>query len=246
MPQHAPARYRLARRLAFVALVTGAVPTLAGCNPDIFDVSVLLAKESYPVDFGTSMGNVPTTTCAAGDTMVCGSGQNVTVDGGAGTATVTLACDGGKSLCYAQANVTATATVDVLQDDSFTSAVGRRAVSVVRMVDLQYTVPSNTTTFTLPEIDVYVGPAGSAATTDPGVVPVDKTEPLAAGAIFTDARHLTVADGSPARDLIETDIRNESPFVFLIAAAPRLEAGAPLPAGKLEIDVQPLVGLGLR
>lgn len=224
-----------------------AVGALAGCNPDIFDVSVALAHQSYPIDFGNAMGTIPSTACNAGDTTVCGNSQMIMLDNNAGQVTVNLACDGSKNLCYAQANATAATTIDVLQDDSFTSAVGRRAVSVVRMLDLQYTVPTNTTTFAIPEIDVYVGPPGSKTPTDAGVVPVDKIPPIPAGTTFTGSpRHLTVADGSPARELIESNIRNEAPFVFVVTAAPRLEAGATLPAGKVVVDVQALLGLGLR
>lgn len=246
-PVASPLLASLGHRLWVAVLVVAVGGALAGCNPDIFDVSVSLAHESYPIDCGNAAGTIPTAACTAGDTTVCGNSQNIGLDGNAGQVTIGLACDGSKNLCYAQVNATAAATVDVLQDDSFTSAVGRRAVSAVRMLDLQYTIPSNTTTFTIPEIDVYVGPAGSKASTDSGVVLVDKISPLAAGTTITGSpRHLTVADGSPARDLIEGSIRSESPFVFVVSTAPRLEAGATLPAGKLVVDVQPLLGLGLR
>ena len=229
-----------------VTLGLAAAGALAGCNPDIFDVSVSLAHESYPIDFGNATGTIPTTPCSGADATVCGTSQSATLDNNAGQVSVTFACDSAKNLCYAQANATAAATVDVLQDDSFTSAVGRRAVSAVRMLDVQYSFPTNTTTFTIPEIDVYVGPAGSKAPTDSGVVMVDKISPIAAGTTFTDPHHLTVADGSPARDLIETSVRNEKPFVFVVSAAPRLEAGTTVPAGKVVVDVQPILGLGLR
>jgi len=233
--------------LSTLVLCLAASGALGGCNPDIFDVSVALSHESFPADFGNAMGTIPTTTCNTGDTTVCGASQTTMLDDNAGQVTISLACDGSKNLCFAQANATAATTVDVLQDDSFTSAVGRRAVSVVRMLDLQYTIPTNTATFTIPEIDVYVGPAGSKTATDAGVVMVDKISPIAAGTTITGSpRHLTVADGSPARDLIESSIRSETPFVFVVTAAPRLEAGATLPAGKVVVDVQPLLGLGLR
>jgi|GEM_PF-2636352 len=235
------------RWLCLSVCCLGACGALAGCNPDIFDVSVALAHQSYPLDFGNATGTIPSTSCNGGDATVCGTSQTIMLGDNAGQVTVSLACDGSKNLCYAQANATMGTTVDVLQDDSFTSAVGRRAVSVVRMLDLQYTIPTNSATFTIPEIDVYVGPAGSKTTSDAGVVPVDKISPIMAGATITGSpRHLTVADGSPARALIESNIRNESPFVFLVTAAPRLEAGDTVPAGKVVVDVQPLLGLGLR
>ena len=251
MPSLAPPRLSLllsfVRPLGVTAVALAAAATVAGCNPDIFDVSVSLAHESYPIDFGSATGAIPSTPCTAGDTAVCGTSQTTTLDNNAGAVTVNFACDGSKNLCYAQANATAATTVDVLQDDSFTNAVGRRAVSAVRMLDVQYTVPTNTTTFAIPEVDVYVGPAGARTSTDSGVVMVDKIPSLAAGTTITGSpHHLTIADGSPARDLIETSIRNEAPFVFVVSASPRLEAGAPVPAGKVVVDVQPILGLGLR
>jgi len=237
--------WSMRHRLLVLCLAAGGA--LAGCNANIFDVSVALAHQSYPIDFGNATGTIPSTPCNGGAATVCGNSQTVMLDNNAGQVMVNLACDSAKNLCYAQANATAATTVDVLQDDSFTSAVGRRAVSVVRMLDLQYTVPTNTATFTIPEIDVYVGPAGSKAATDAGVVMVDKISPLGPGTTITGSpHHLTVADGSPARELIESNIRDESPFVFVVTAAPRLEAGDTVPAGKVVVDVQPLLGLGLR
>src|SRR3569623_2630108 len=232
-------------RLTVLCLAAGGA--LAGCNANIFDVSVALAHQSYPIDFGNATGTIPSTPCNGGAATVCGNSQTVMLYNNAGQVMINLACDSAKNLCYAQANATAATTVDVLQDDSFTIAVGRRAVAAVRMLDVQYTVPTNTTTFAIPEVDVYVGPAGARTSPASGVVMVDKIPSLAAGTTITGSpHHLTIADGSPARDLIKTNIRNEAPIVYLVSARPRLEAGAPVPAGKVVVAVPPLMGLGVK
>jgi hypothetical protein len=249
-PVSAGPRSRSIRRLrdaAFLTVCLAGGATVSACNPDIFDISVALTKESYPVDFGATTGTVPSFQCDPTNATACGDSQTVPLGNDMGQVTVSLGCDATTDLCYAQADARVTTTVDVLQDDSFTSSVGRRAVSVVRMLDLAYTIPVNTTTFEIPKIDVYVGPSGTMKSSDPGVYLVDSITSLPAGTTVIDPpRHLTVTDGSPARDLMETNIRNKAPFVFLVTTTPRLEAGSPLPAGMVEIDVAPLLGLGLR
>jgi hypothetical protein len=202
----------------------------------------------FTVDFGSATATIPSATCDPQNPTICGGSQIVEYTGGSGEATIDLACDAGTALCFAQVDARGMYTVDVLQDAGFTSAVGRKAVSVVRTVDVAVTIPVNTMSFDIPEIDLFVGPPGTAQPTDPGVVPVDNLQPIAAGTTIAtgDARHLMVADGSQAHDLIASSIEAKTPFVFLLTMAPRLESGAALPAGTLEVVAEPLVGLGLR
>ncbi|HEX4404977.1 MAG TPA: hypothetical protein VH560_09125 [Polyangia bacterium] len=182
---------------------------------------------------------------------VCGTGQTLavmTADGAPADVSVDVGCDATTSRCFAQANARLSYELDVLQDDAFVTKVERRAISVVRSIDLAYTLPTNTLTFDVPRIDVYVGPVGSKTETDPGVVLVDSVQSITAGSTFGDdaRRHLTLADDSPARTLIASSIQAKAPFVFVLVTAPRLDAGAPVPGGAFEIDVYPTLGLGLE
>jgi hypothetical protein len=234
--------------LGFAALGASA------CNVDVFDVDVPLSSHAYQADFGPSSGTIPTVACdPTMPTMptVCGTGQTLavtTADGAPADVSVDVGCDATISRCFAEAHARLTYELDVLQDDAFVTKVERRAISVVRSVDLAYTLPTNTLTFDVPRIDVYVGPVGSKTETDPGVVLVDSLQAITAGLTFGDdaRRHLTVADDSPARALIASNIQAKTPFVFVLATAPRLDAGAPVPGGAFEIDVYPTVGLGLE
>ena len=76
----------------------------------------------------------------------------------------------------------------------------------------------------------------------------DLVRSIAAGTTIAaaEARHLVVADGSPARNLIESSVTSKTPFVFVVTLAPRLESGAALPAGMLAVEIRALLGLGLR
>ena len=239
---------RQSRSASLPITILASVFATLGCSPDIFDVSVALAPEMFPVDFGATTGTIPTVACDPQSPAPCGGDLSVDFTDGNGQATVKPGCDAATARCFAQADARYTYAVNVLQDDNFTSAVGRHTVSLVRMVDIAITIPANTMTFDIPEIDLYVGPPGSLQPSDPGVVSVDSVRSISAGTTIAapGARHLVVADGSPARDLIEGSIKNKTPFVFVLTLAPRLESGAVLPAGALEVDIQPLVGLGLR
>jgi hypothetical protein len=106
-------------------------------------------------------------------------------------------------------------------------------------------MPRNSLTFAVPRIDIFVGPAGTKTETDPGVVIVDSISTGAPLEIFTEPRHLTVADGSAARALIENSIQARKSFVFVVATVMRLDAGTPAPGGTFEIDLLPKIRVGL-
>jgi hypothetical protein len=237
------------RRLgAFAALlIAGAV----GCSTDVFDVDVDLAAQSFALDFGQQSGTIPTASCDATVVQeVCGNAPAVAVDTSSTTGVpsdveVQLGCDAGNGLCYAQANAHAAQAVDVLQDDSFSSRIERHTLSFVQLADVAYTIPVNTLTFDIPQIDIYAGPAGALRETDPGVAFVGSTQPITAGTVVTAPLHVIIDKDTPARPVIEHAVENKQEFVFIVVANPRLAAGAPIPAGAVQIDVSPKLVVGL-
>lgn len=236
------------RTAVTTGLVAAAALSVAGCSSDIFDVSVELGVEAFHLDFGTMAGTVPAVACDAASPQSCGTSSVITLGNGAGETELGAGCDGGTSRCYVQANTRVFYVVDVLRDEAFTSKVGRKAVTLVRMLDVAYTVPSNSATFDVPQIDVYVGPAEARQSGDAGVTMVDSVPLIAARETITSDKpgHLTIADGSPGRALIESSIKRKVPFVFIVTTTPRLESGAPLPSGSMDIVLRPLLGLGVR
>ena len=212
---------------AWTAIIIGLVA--AGCSRDVFDVTVDLHTQTYRADFGTAAGTIPAVSCDPATPATCEQGTG---------------CDAATSRCFVQASGRVPYAVDVFQDDGFTSKIASHVVEFVRVADVAYAVSMNSLTFDVPQIDIYVGPAGITRETDPGVVPVGSTPPLAAGALL-DNGHLTVDDASPARATIEDDIRNERPLTFLLVLSPQIEAGAAVPAGALQVDVSPTLLIGL-
>src|SRR5262245_26896939 len=129
---------------------------IAGC--DWLDFDVDLAKQSFALDFGQQTGTMPTVACdASGGACSAAAPTNLDVPSAAGVPSsvdVSVACDTGSGLCYALANARASQTVGVLQDDSFSSKVGRNTLSLVKLADIAYTISSNTLTFDIPHVDV--------------------------------------------------------------------------------------------
>lgn len=233
-----------------VALATAA-GAAAGCAADVFDVDVALTAKTFVVDFGSQSGTIPTVMCSDAVAQdVCGTSPTVGVDTSSATGVpsdvqVTIGCDTSTNQCFAQGSAHLSQPVDVLQDDAFVTRVERHALSFVQLVDVAYTIPANTLTFEIPQIDIYAGPAGSTRETDPGVAIVGSTQPVPAGAVVTDAQHVTINDATPARPVIEHAIENQQQFVFIVVTNPRLEAGAPIPAGSAQIDVAAKLTVGL-
>jgi hypothetical protein len=223
-----------------------AATVAAGCGSDASEVDVSLTSHAFHADFGAPSGTVPTATCDEAATGGCETAQGLTFTTIEGAdVSVDLGCNWLKFSCFAQANARLPYTVDVLQDRSFMTKVGPQAIARVRMTDLGYTIPTNTLTFDIPQVNLFVGPAGTRAETDPGVYYVGSTGPIAAGGtVVAEPGHLTIANDTPARGIIEQSIQSKQTFVFLFAATPRLEAGASMPAGALEIDLVPTVRLG--
>jgi len=237
---------------AFAFLFTlGVAGGVGGCSADVFDVTVDLTPRTFALDFGQQMGTIPTVTCD--DTIVaevCGSGQSVSVDTSSTTGVpsdvqMQLGCDASTARCFAQATAHASQPVNVLQDDAFVTRIERNALDFVHLVDVAYTIPVNTLTFDIPQFDIYAGPSGARLETDPGVAFVGSTQAIAAGAVVTDPLHVTISDETPARPVIEDAIENKQEFVFIVVAAPRLDAGAPIPAGAVQLDVSPSLVVGL-
>jgi hypothetical protein len=229
------------------AALSAMVIAAAGCDSDLFTVDVNLQKQVYSADFGEAQGTIPTVTCDPAGTDVCGAAIGSTeITSGSASAEVHTGCDAVAMSCFAQARVLGSTSVNVLQDDNFITKVERRGVAIVRDGDVVITVPVNTLTFSVPAIQIFVGPPGATRETDDGVVSVGVTEPLTPGQTVTDsdARHLVVQDGSPAHTFISASVQQKQTMVFLMVMTPQINAGAPLPAGAIEVDMSPKLKLG--
>src|SRR5450432_4133621 len=209
---------------------------------------VALSPPMFWADFGAPVGALPVGACEVARAEACGAGQALdTTNAFFGIdASVDVGCDGATARCFAQTFARVGYELDVRKDDGFMAVAPHDGSASVRVLDLSYVVPANTLTFDVPRVDVYVGPAGTRREIDAGVERAGTLTDLRAGEAFAVERHLDLSEGSAARALVERSLAAFEPFVFLLVMAPRLEAGAAIPAGLLEIDLLQTVRRGGR
>jgi hypothetical protein len=235
-------------RVPLVLLATVAW-IINGCGGKTVGFDVDLQREVYASDFGSASGTLPEIACSTSGDPLCDQLPVVRADTSAATgapsnATVVVACDTQKSRCFAQVSASVFQSVDVRLDPGFKGTLEGRLITFVKVLDLTYSVPSNTLTFAVPAIHVFVGPAGVTRETDDGVVAVGSTPLVPAGATVEDG-HLAIDDASPARSTIENAIRRKQTFVFVLVFTPRIASGDPIPAGAIEVDLTPKLTIGL-
>lgn len=221
---------------------------LAGCgliNSNVFDTEIRLSQQKYTQGFGSATGTIPQVPCGGAlpastcDTAVTALG----ISNAKGSCDATQA----PAQCVATVSSVVSQQVDLSQDASFLSGVGGKAVSALHGVTLYYGVAANTLTFDIPTITVYVGPAGSKAPTDAGVVQIGVIPTIKAGATSGDtASKLQIQSSSPGWSVLSASVQNPKvPFVVLLSTTATLKPPAAVPAGSIELHVTPAVTVGL-
>jgi hypothetical protein len=215
----------------------------SGCG---LGIPITLQTQTFMQNFGNSSGTVQSVPCTQQQDPCTQAAQQVSTALASDGATVTGICNTQAQQCTAQIDATVSYPVNLSMDQSFTSSVAGRAVSIVQSISLLYGVPTNTTTFPIPELDLYIAPAGVTSVTDSRAVYIDKVPSIAkAQTLPSNAGSITVQTNSPAGTQFVHYIQNPTtPFVILINAKPVLSAGEPLPAGEIVVNVTPQITVG--
>jgi len=245
---HRPTPTLTRRRIVLGALSVCAVAAAGACgliNPDIFDITIPLSPQEYTQDFGSNTGKVPSVPCTAA-MNTCQTVANQ-VGGSIQGATAKGICESSTSTCSAEIAATLSYQLQLSNEQSFATSVGGKVVSVVRAIELKYGVPTNTTTFTIPEMMIYIAPQGVKSETDPKAVYIDKIPAIAAKQTLpADSGSLKIAAGTPAFEQFSYYVKNPTtPFNFLLVAKPKVKAGDDVPSGKIVIRITPQITVGL-
>ncbi|MCS6915556.1 MAG: hypothetical protein NZ890_20280 [Myxococcota bacterium] len=216
--------------LVAAALVFGA------CTAPPTETEVRLATQVVRQDFGSTMGTLPVVPCNA-QLNPCNA---LPVP----DSRLKVTCDLSRMQCIGDLSVVVLYTLDLSQDAAFRAGLAQQSADSVRTIILSYGL-SNTLTFSIPETEVHVGPKDIRTPRDPGVVPVGRIGPFAAGKDVPDeSLQLVIDDGSPAHAFLVDRIANpERPFSFLLATTVPFRGGDPIPAGRLEVRLTPIVRL---
>ncbi len=230
-----------------MALVAALAGRLVACG-DVAEDSVALDSMSLQGDFGAATGTLPALSCTADDASACTG-----VPAPAGVSGWQVGCDGAAGKCFGQADMRLQQLVVTTSATSLDTALRKQAVRYLRSVDIAYTIPTNTLTFALARIQIFVvvpAPAadvvaGTGETAASNDVLVGEIAPLAAGEVVTTSRHLVIAEGSPARDAIAGQVGAGRDFGLAFVVSPRVMAGAPMPAGSFLVSYQPTLKIAI-
>jgi hypothetical protein len=229
--------------LPFVLAAAGCI-NLGSNQPSItYDLD---AQEFMPPDFGNQMGKVPTVDCTA-NAGVCAA-----VQAPPGT---TATCEAASHLCVIQADVRLIQTIDLSKQKGFPSSVANTSlIHHVEVNEVRYWTPTNTLSFATPPINISIGSQTVQSETDPGATQLGTLPSLAAMTVtachggtpgtpngaclmpLTDAGKMVL--GRLAKDY-------KTPFNVIVSAHLVAHAGDPVPAGRLDIFVQPEIAFVL-
>lgn len=239
---------RTRRRILLGVVSACAVAAAGACgliNADIFDIPITLSTQEYTQDFGTNTGKVPSVAC----TTTANTCQQVAnqVGGSIQGATAKGICESSTMTCSAEISATLSYQLQIANEQSFATSVGGKVVSVVRSIELKYGVPTNTTTFAIPEMMLYIAPQGVKSETDPKAVYLDKIPMIAAKQTLPpDSGIIKLAAGTPAFEQFSYYVKNPTtPFNILLVAKPKVKANDDVPAGKIVIRITPALTVGL-
>jgi hypothetical protein len=234
-------QYRLGLVLPFLV---GGCLTIDQNGPGIaYD----LTPQEFTQDFGNSMGTVADVDCSMGGDALCAMAPAPM-----GT---TAVCDMTSYKCTLHSDVRLSQTINLSQQNGFPSSVASSsAVKSVSVSAVHYWTPSNTLTFPSPPIDLYVGSQSAQSENDPGVAHLGQIGSLPPGgrtschgAVGTEDSKCDVAldpAGIQALSTLAADYR--TPFNVLVVAHMTVKSGDPVPAGKIDLFVQPAIAFHIN
>lgn len=208
-------------------------------DANIFDTTIRLSPQSYKQSFGSAGGMLAAVTGCTNDAMC--TPLSSWIQGGSARCDVNAA----PTECVIEAPFNLAYPLTLSEDGAFQSGVGQKAVQAVRTIKLDYQV-DNRATFALPELEVYVGPAGVMSKNDTSIALIGRVPATPAAKSQTGA--LEVKDGTDARSkLIYAVQKPKTPLTFLVSGTLQLRSGKPqpAPAGEVEVKVTPSLVVGL-
>ncbi|MSP59942.1 MAG: hypothetical protein EXR72_06305 [Myxococcales bacterium] len=211
---------------------------VGGClmlDSSAISIEYALQPQHFPQDFGALMGTVKDIPCASD--AVCAVIPLPAVANGKAQAK----CDAGK--CAIHADVTIVQTIDLSKEQSFPSSVANSSVVNAVVVNaVRFWAPTNTLSFDTPPIDLFVGSTAVNADTDPGAQRMGTVPVIPQGQTTAQASPKNVTLTEAGKGALATFAKSfRTPFHVLAVAHVVVAAGQPVPAGKIDLYVQPVV-----
>ncbi len=207
-----------------------------------------LQPQEFKQDFGSATGTLPMVPCTMDSQC-----NAVPVPAGV-MPSPTMSCDPAAHACMATFDVRVYQQVDLSTEPNFPSSVLNAVVQTVSIDAVHYWTPTNTLTFTTPTIELWVGPQSATSETSAGATQLGTIPPLPAG------MRTACGSGAPGTADSECDVQltdagqnalailakdYRTPFNVIVVAHVIVHAGDALPAGTIDVFVQPVLAFGI-
>ncbi|WP_428263849.1 hypothetical protein [Haliangium sp.] len=224
------------RTLLFCGLGAALAATSASCiDPDITRFDLRMQERSFMIDTaqwelsGASGAVFPSVPCSA-DPSIC----DTTVDMVCGGMLCTGVC-GANDMCEMHALVSLRRDVDLYSENPELQTINDQPLVDVRVESVYYTVTENTLNIATPEFTLYMAPQNVFSGDAPEAREVGRIEPIAA--MSQKGRTEILVD-----EVQETSLRSfmsdyRTPFNIIIEAEILVQAGDPIPTGRISTQV---------
>jgi hypothetical protein len=212
----------------------------AGCGATAMDQKLGQQTFDYMIPANPLPPGTPLPSIACTDATVC---SNFLRASGVSIPGLSPVC--AANVCQADLKLTILYIIDASNDPAFTLGIAQGEADSMRDVKMTYGITS-TVNLAINQIDVYVGPDGLRSTSDPNSIYLGTVGPIAAMSNIPDGdNYLLLEDGTPAHTAFVNYAKHpENKFdVLMVAQTPRLKPGDPIPSGKIEVRMVPIVTL---
>jgi hypothetical protein len=244
---------------AAVLAVTATGCGLLGNNNEVYTYEADPQEFAQDVSqaFNNQTGMFPEVDCTADETLCSTIPTQL-------PPSASVACEaaasGSTKHCVLHYDLTIHQTVDLSKQASFPSAVANSpVVDLVTVDEVRYWTSSpQTLTVATPPLDIYVGPNTAMSATDSGVQKLGTMGSIPAGmppSAAPDCKKGAATGKDTACDLALTEAGQtllstlaksfKTPFNVIVVGHLTIAGGEPLPGGKLDAFVQPVIGFHL-
>jgi hypothetical protein len=210
----------------------------AGCgliDSDVTDFDLSLPEREVRVDTAdwelADTGELPAVDCTGGSAGVC----ETSVGDFCGAEEVCAGACGGDT-CEIGIGVSLWHTLDLATDRPELMAIEGQPLVEVRIERVYYEIAENTLNVASPPLAVYVAPSGVMSPGDAQAERIGTIPPVAAGIRVPEADVELTADG---KDKLAARMKTyNTPFNLIVGADVLIEAGDPMPSGRLVATVK--------
>jgi hypothetical protein len=224
--------------MTYLRLCVGAL-LMSGCgliSSDVTNFDLTLPDKSFSVD--ASGWNVSQPAADAFLSMSCSSGQ-ICQSAASTACPMNCSADCISSMCALYLNVSVYKSIDLVMEKPELKSINDEPVIKVTIDSVKYAVTSNTLNVATPVMGVYVAPINVMDPLNPAAHKIGTVQAVPASATVASRDMDYTPDGKQA--LIDIMSTYKNPFNVIVGTGDNpivLEAGDPVPTGKLDAVIQ--------